>query len=124
MDSEKYVCCDCIGDNYLKREIANGGDVQKCYYCDSDKAAILFDELADRVDAVFREFYTQGGEYVDFEYDSDKPSYFQNGDEPSLLINQMLWVDNTDISDDILAKLYSDESYAVNHDCSEVKWHS
>ena len=51
---EKYVCPQCIGENYLSTQIKTNRDAKrKCSYCDNDdQPCFLIGELADHVHEV------------------------------------------------------------------------
>ncbi|MGI2002244.1 RES domain-containing protein [Shewanella frigidimarina] len=125
MDSEDYVCCNCIGDRYLKREIEDADLVKKCSYCDGDEAEVIeFDELAQRIEEIYREFFIPGNEVSRFFGDSDRLEYSQEGDDPQCIIDEMLQSDDHTLVDDILSKLSGDEEYAVIKDCETAMFDS
>ncbi|MFX4226390.1 MAG: RES family NAD+ phosphorylase [Porticoccaceae bacterium] len=53
--SNKYICHQCIGDEYLSNDVRTTGKKHKCGYCGSREPAISLDELADRTEAAFAE---------------------------------------------------------------------
>jgi hypothetical protein len=62
-DVEKYICYDCVGENYLKSIIKNNGFVVKCSYCDNDEVeGILLIDFADKIDNAFEQHYIKSSE--------------------------------------------------------------
>jgi hypothetical protein len=64
MSSEKRICSECVGDEYLKEIIDREGETAACEFCPGNKLTISLAELASRLDAVFEQFYqcTSAGE--------------------------------------------------------------
>lgn len=117
MSSENYVCYNCIGDPHLKQSIIDNGNIEECAYCDSDEIETIgFDELADNVDEIYREFFVPGNEISGFFGENDKLEYSQEGDEPRDIIDEILISDGSTLTDDILSKLSRDEEWAVVKD--------
>ena len=58
-DDEKYVCHDCIGDDFLSLEVKATGTPINCTYCDCTKEAISIDSLSDRVHGVIHEHFVR-----------------------------------------------------------------
>lgn len=124
MDSEDYVCCNCIGDRYLRKEIVNAGLIKSCSYCDGDQAEVIeFNELADRVGAIYREFYDVGDDGVSFD-DDGRPCPIVQGDEPSYIVCEIIMAETIDISDDIVDKLSGEEGDEVRKGCGSPMFDS
>lgn len=64
----KHICCDCVGEEYLSREISEKGTAAECSYCGEDSQCYTIDELADRVETAFEHHYTRT---------SDQPNSWQ-----------------------------------------------
>ncbi len=62
---EKRLCWECIGEEYLKDEIAKAGVSGRCSYCDRIKRSYSVKEMADRVEAVFSSHYQRTPEGPD-----------------------------------------------------------
>ena len=54
-DDLQFVCCDCIGDAYLKAEIKAEGKCELCTICGNCRRSIAFDALCERVHQIVRE---------------------------------------------------------------------
>ncbi len=53
-----HVCADCIGEEYLRNQIIQSGDVAHCDYCQSeDNPTIELDELAELIHSVLQEHF-------------------------------------------------------------------
>lgn len=55
--AEKRVCAGCIGEQFLKAEIAASGKEARCSYCETDGKTITVNALADRVHEAFEAHY-------------------------------------------------------------------
>lgn len=62
-DTEKFICYECIGENYLKLEIERQGEICKCSYCDNDEIECypLLD-VANRIDTAFEQHFLRSSE--------------------------------------------------------------
>ncbi|RKS95593.1 RES domain-containing protein [Flavobacterium limicola] len=59
-NDEKYICYDCVGENYLKSIIENNGFVINCSYCDNDELECFsLLDFADKIDIAFDQHYIQ-----------------------------------------------------------------
>ncbi len=62
-DIEKFICYDCVGEDYLKSIIKNNDFVVKCSYCDNDEVAgILLLDFVDKIDSAFKQHYIKSPE--------------------------------------------------------------
>jgi hypothetical protein len=114
-DSEKYICYECIGDQFVRDDIVQRAEVNHCSYCGKDQQCICLNDLADRVDEVYRQNYRPGEEYPSFWEDEENHHWETAGDFPGSIIAEMLQVEE-DAAED-LARILSDrESYGVLHD--------
>ncbi|MFP5438838.1 MAG: RES domain-containing protein [Bacteroidia bacterium] len=58
MEEEKYICYNCVGENYLKLEIEREGEIVTCSYCSSEEFyGYSLTEFADRIDTAFEQHY-------------------------------------------------------------------
>jgi hypothetical protein len=55
----KYICCQCIGEEYLFAEVERDGTVAQCSYCGETDKGITVEELADRIESAFEDHYTR-----------------------------------------------------------------
>jgi hypothetical protein len=53
----RRICCDCVGESFLSKEIANEGDLDDCSYCGLKKKTITIENLAGRVKNVLNEHF-------------------------------------------------------------------
>ncbi len=68
-EDPKYICCECIGESFLKNEIQSKDVRRKCAYCDELNESISLDELAEKVKYILDNFYTRTStEPEGFEY--------------------------------------------------------
>src|SRR4051794_16353925 len=65
----KTICYRCVGDAFLADEIYLNGKHRTCSYCGRKAKSYTIGEMADRVEAVFEEHYTQT---------SNQPDSWQN----------------------------------------------
>lgn len=114
-NSERFVCYECIGDPFLRNEILGEGKVSYCSYCGKYQQCICLNDLADRVDEVYRQNYRRGEEYPIFEHGEENPSWETAGDFPEFIISEMLEVEE-DVAKDLTSVLSELESYRVLHD--------
>lgn len=50
----RYICHECVADPVIKAEIRKAGRKQTCEFCGKGRKAIPLEDLATRVDAVYR----------------------------------------------------------------------
>jgi len=55
----KVLCSRCVGDTYLSAEINQNGDRQPCSYCERVGESYTIEEVANRIDSVFRRHFVQ-----------------------------------------------------------------
>ncbi len=61
--TEKYICYDCVGENYLKHIIKNNGLEMKCSYCGNDEfECFSLIDFADKIETAFEQHYIQSPE--------------------------------------------------------------
>lgn len=75
-------------------------------YCDSEDAFVIgFGALADIVDEKYRAYHVAGQQQMGAVDGSDNPSYVQEGDDPTFIINEMLYCDDPQIGEDLVSEL-------------------
>jgi hypothetical protein len=68
-DETKRVCSDCVGESFLKAEIAKNGENGVCFYCGEQGKTISIGEMADRFELVLNQhFYRTPEEPSGMEY--------------------------------------------------------
>lgn len=124
MSGEEFVCCDCIGDVVLTEILRQRDIVEKCSYCEKVQNGEQLDDIASRVDEVYRAYYGYGESLPVFHGDSDEPDYEQQGDFPEEIIDMMIKPTNTDISSDICSYLANEEAYFVMTEGDDAMYNS
>ncbi len=56
-EEEKWVCHGCIGDEYLKEELAKGEEIRECSYCGQTQPGISLEDLAERIDEIVDRYF-------------------------------------------------------------------
>lgn len=56
-DNPKYICFDCIKEEFLSSEIETQGRRRKCSFCKKVQKTYLVSDIADRVENVMLSFY-------------------------------------------------------------------
>lgn len=67
--SNKWVCCNCIGESHLSSIVSKTGKRRSCSYCGKSRKTINIEGLADRVEKAFGQYYRRT---------SDQPDSFQS----------------------------------------------
>ena len=111
----KYICSNCIGDRVIKKEVIDSDNIETCSYCEEEGQCISLNDLALRVDEVYREYYQLGAVIPHFSDDSDKPDYRTLGEEPSFILQEVLEIE-CNIADDLVKILSDWEEHDVVHD--------
>lgn len=65
---DRRICCDCIGEAFLRAEVKKRGQDGRCSYCDEDEKTFSIAEMADEVERAFDEHYYRT---------SSEPSYME-----------------------------------------------
>lgn len=82
-NAEKNICANCLGVAAFSQWIADNGEPGQCDYDKSHGAknpVVTLHDLATHTDEYFRANYCQGGEYVYFAGESDRPNYETYGE--------------------------------------------
>lgn len=114
-ESENYLCVDCVGDSQLKSEIDTNGSLNSCFHCEQQKMCIDIEELADRVDEVYRKHYRPSETPVFDKDDGDSIKWKHAGDHPEYIIAEMIEAD-IEIGQKIADILSDRYRYQVLHD--------
>lgn len=87
----KYICCNCVGEEYLNREISLKGNVHECYFCEEENNCFTLKELISRVEYVILENYERTAEYPDpwEELMSKEDGWYRDGQ----IVNDILMYD-------------------------------
>ena len=111
IDEEQLnICHECVGDEFLKKEVRVEGKRGKCSYCEKSRKVVPLPWLADNIRAAIEEhFYLTSNEPTPLEYAllSDKESSYdweRHGQEVNYLIQDMAEV-NDSVANDVQAYL-------------------
>lgn len=83
----KFICFHCVGEVFLRNEVGSSTNKRACSYCRRVAAAFPIGEVADRVEAAFRDHYQQTPTDPDFYEqmllkDKEFEYYWQRRGEP------------------------------------------
>lgn len=67
-EGSKFICCDCIREEFLSNEIETKGRRRKCSFCQKKGKTYLLSAIINRVEKVVNSFY---------ERTSDQPNTWQ-----------------------------------------------
>lgn len=76
----KWICYDCIGEQFLSSAVFNTGKKRSCSYCDKTRTGIKILDLADSIETAFSQHYQRTSEQPDsFQYTmlADKESDYE-----------------------------------------------
>lgn len=116
----KIICCGCVEEDFLRREISNRGQEGTCSYCKNIDQCIPIIELAYRVEKAFEEhYYKTSTEPSPFEYTMIKEGDYEWNREGENVVDAIAWaagLENDAASDiqEILSNRYYD------HDCAAM----
>jgi len=70
IDEEQLnICHECVGDEFLKKEIRGEGKRGKCSYCEKSRKVVPLPWLAENISAAIEEhFYLTSNEPTPLEY--------------------------------------------------------
>lgn len=112
----KFICSNCVDDEFIKSWIHDDGKVANCDYCGDENDCVELKELCDWVDNIYREHYQPGEEYPSF-FGGDKPEWVMAGSTPDEIIGEMLSCEE-EIVIDVLSFLSEEERYDVAKDAA------
>jgi len=103
MDAEdRRLCSACIAEPYLKAEVTAANDQQPCFYCQKQGPTIAVRDLADRLEAVFSEFYVRTpseAEGLDYYIQKETGEWYRDGEPVIDLIQDLAGVSEEAASD-------------------------
>lgn len=53
----KKLCCQCVGEEYLKAEVQSIGKHGKCSYCGQNARSYTIGKMAERVETAFEQHF-------------------------------------------------------------------
>jgi hypothetical protein len=142
--SLKHTCHRCIGEMFLKAEIARSGTKKKCAYCGNVAKGYLLGQIADRVDVAFNTFYVRTSDEMDsFQYrmhnDEESDYSWERDGDPVIDAIAIAVMAENEIAEDIqsvledkhsdyeMAKMgeeteFDADSYYTTKDLSDETW--
>ena len=103
----KYVCHECIGDQFLASEVKAQYDPAVCYYCGKTGEAIMLENLAERTHDVLQEYFELTPDYPSEPYEHMEASegrWERRGEPANYIIAEIAGLDE-EIADDVTALL-------------------
>jgi len=65
-DDEPRICCDCVGETYLRSIVIQDGSEATCEYCDNnDEPCIALEDLASHIEGAFQRHYYRTSDQPD-----------------------------------------------------------
>lgn len=84
------ICLRCIGDEDLRNQVQTNATQATCSYCGAAGPGIPVRALARQVDSTLRSVLRIGEDVQQFDPESDKTYYEQDGDELALYVQELL----------------------------------
>lgn len=101
--SDRRVCTDCIGEEYLAGLIDRAGAPATCHYCSSESQTITIGELSEHVEQVFDRHYVRtptDPEGYEYYLQRETGNWERSGEPVAEVIVEMLEADEA-IADDV-----------------------
>jgi hypothetical protein len=90
-NEESNFCCRCTSDHWLKARIQKFGLRGSCCVCQHEREYVIkFKTLGEWIEEIWIEWFRPGKNRSYFFHDWDKIHYEQRGDEPQLLISEVV----------------------------------
>lgn len=67
----KRLCYKCIGEEYLKAEVRRKGQRGQCSYCGKSAKSYTLDDMAERIETVFKEHFRRTDLETDYQCERD-----------------------------------------------------
>ena len=68
-EEQSFICHECVGDEFLKKEIQVQGKREKCTYCGKSRKSMPLSWLAESIHTAIQEnFYLTSNEPEPYEY--------------------------------------------------------
>ena len=119
----KFLCFECIGDEYLSKEVEDNGTFGKCSQCGNARKAYKFNELVERMVAVIEEHLERSSTEPDW-FDSMRiragllDSWLPDGEDVETLLYDMVGV-NEEVAQALADALSAKHSYRAGKDGEE-----
>lgn len=116
-DEDSFFCSDCTEDYWLKVKIGMHGTRSPCSICENeDGIAVSFETLASWLENIWREWFRVGDDKPAFYGDSDKIQFVQSGDEPELLLGELIKCrDDEAVVRSLISLMSRGDQYEVMH---------
>lgn len=63
--NSKRICFECVGDEYLSKEVEQSGQVDECSYCSQTEKSYTIEELAECIETAFDDHYYRTSDQPD-----------------------------------------------------------
>ncbi len=111
----EFLCSGCIGDEYLKAEVIKEGTRRKCSFCKKIRSCVKLNDIAQRIDKVYRENYKPSDLYPVISAESDEVDWEYRGEFPADIISEMIQVEY-EVAEEIIKLLTSEYAVSVIRD--------
>ncbi len=98
------ICLECIGDEALRKLVAERAEELKCTYCSGDGAGLSIDQLAELVDEYLRQYLCFGKYEPRLSDDSERTEWEQHGDPLAWLLQEELEIEEQ-VAEDLFEAL-------------------
>ena len=112
-EHSKYVCHECIGDQFLASEVKVQYDPTVCHYCGKTGEAITLENLAERTYDVLQEHFelTPGYPSEPYEHlEASEGRWERRGDSVEYVIAEIVGLDER-VAEDMTALLSAQHGY-------------
>lgn len=102
MNEDKYICYNCVGEEYISNLIRETGKANRnCSYCNKRKKNVALEEIAELLHTMF---------ILHYEQPEDGPFYYDSGEPADYIIQDELHVDEEPARDllSVMADTYND----------------
>lgn len=120
--SDRLVCTDCIGEEYVAGLIARTGVPATCYYCSNEGRTITIEELSERVERVIGQHYLRTAtEPEGYEYylQRETGNWDRSGEPVAEVLAQILEISDESIAKDVREVLDDKTSDFDSMTCGE-----
>ncbi|NKI17976.1 RES family NAD+ phosphorylase [Spongiibacter sp. KMU-166] len=115
-DENSLFCTDCTSDRGLQAKIQLCSMKGNCSICHTESVYVVtFRELATWLEEIWREWYHIGEYQPVVRSDSDRVDYEQRGDEPNLLLGELVDFvrDEEEVLDTLIELMSEGDTYEV-----------
>ena len=112
-EHSKYVCHECIGDQFLASEVKAQCDLTECHYCGDSREAMTLENLAERTHDVLQEHFELTPDYPSEPYEHMEASegrWERRDDSVEYVIAEIVGLDER-VAEDMTALLSAQHGY-------------